>query len=1788
MLPHWRERTRTGRLRAPGPITRGCKRHGGQVRTCATGFIGASSLVLASSLLVFPAQAAEPAVPEPRVASQSCTGSGPTTGVASAAGRVTNDGNGVSAARVYAYDLETGSITCVLSASDGTYTVPLPGVTSGSSLRRPVSGWVVAAAAPSGSALGGTSRTLAWNSVSPSGTVTVTDLLLGAATVKAKATVDDQVVTAPTLVCAGFESVEWAGPCGIAPAGSTDPVALSTGSGAPQSIVAQAKVDGSWWRAWESSGASGVTVTVPLDAEASRASRQCALGQPVRGSVTREVDGAIVGVQSSVEAFGLWTVGGSPYRAYLGDALSDRDGSYTLCADFTQLPGGSTAGVRLVVNATSVLGGVTTVTAMANSCTAGCVGEDVRLDSTPDLGGSVTYGGLTGLAAQVPFAWWHVYSGSLDQGEPVYDFHVSGGYAGPDGVWGLAFADGLNPVPNGEYLAQIRPPAGRMGYPETFTQFTSSNSSAAVNVALETGNFVGRALAADGSALEWSWLSARQVECTSRCVYRGASTDSQGWFAMEIPDGIYDVTAYAPWGSTTTVNTTRRVVVSGGVVTTIDGSPPANPLEFVMEGPNARILVRAAGSAVPETHLSVMRWSDLGSLDWFADGYTSTTGVAGLKLTPGEYVVAVNHWGSQLVPPTVQHWKVTQSGSDISISSCAITGRLYERPCPSGSSVTAFPRDSSGDWLLDLPAANLVATVTSPDGQQSVAEASVCLVQEGSNSWSNWQDYLGCRGTNSAGKVAFHLPPSSDFSLHIQPPWNSEADWVASTFRFRTDQAGNVCSVASSSSCTPLASPNIALPFSGPNVIATVRGVGGTELNGGWAYVEKACFHYWECREWVTSTSVSSRGRISLKLDASDDTYYLRVFPGNLNDGSVETSFAFRVTDANAVQNLSLQLKAPNVTGTVRDSTGTVAPYAQINVERAVGDMWTWVNVHASTSLTGEYRLLLDPGTYRLRLQPQQEDRSRAVATVSSTFTVGNSPVSLDVSLRAPNFTGVIKRSGGVALPYAWIQVQKWYDAYGYYVWSDEVAGSDSGANGAFGLNLPAGRWRLVINPPWGVLTASRTIVPVRSNGVGVCLDVSPYTTCTSDRYLLPGYVVTMDSPNVSGQVRMPDGVGEVSYAWIEVQRWIDDTTGFSWDFDLPEATTGPAATFALKLPTGRWRLTAHPDTALAGATRNSVDVTVDSSGLCLTSSAPCSSANLIPLGSLNVALRSPNVLGTVTAGGASVPYAWAYADRWNSTWGGWESTNNYAWTREGGRYVFTLLDDGDYRIRANASGGLRGYTEGATYLRVASEEVCELTGSPESGGSPSCRGAGALDDSILVTTSLTPVNVVAVITGEGRPAPWTWVQLQQQVNGEWEGRQGNHTLGDGSVSLSVSTDDSAVFRLRIEPPWGSNVDYVRTYAPFVAYRDGATTRICAPSNWTPASRTCTVPVTNAVPLQVALNVGGLRGRVTTPDGNSGIPWSWIEVQQWRAYSGSPSQHAWMWTDAYAHASYTGNFTLSVEDPGIYRLTAYPTWPNLSGWSKRTVIVQFDGAGGWCRQNAISGTGPASEFGPCDDTPGMSATRLPMPLLASNVIGGIVFDDTVNGVRTSRAMPYGWIAVEKQATGEWVTSLSTSDQGRFAMFLEDDTYVVTGYPNWRFTQRPPVSKTIVVRDGVVISGLTNGELKLDLDAVPPNVLLTVNGVTGQRLIAVERDANDDTTSVDWEFESAYSTSTNGETPNVAALNLRPGIYRLTVVPDIGKVISPSTPVEITVLPSGVVQAAVSITETNAPTPSASP
>ena len=1733
----------------------------------------ASASLVGVSLLSAPPALAQDAPSATSAASAVCDGVVNASGVATAEGTVTVPSGSPLGSRVYAFELESGKVTCVQAAADGAFTLPLPGLTAGQGLRRPADGWVLSVSAPDGVDLGSTSQLLTWDAVTIGGTVSGISLALGEVSVRAGAVATETRGTFPTLICSAWSNSLASGACGVATANDPDSqVLLAAGFASYTAVDAFAVVSGGLLTgSAEGVGSSSLTVQLSSPTTAG----QCGAWPVVSGRVTRDVDGVAGRVAANITIEAIPANPSASSRQWLTGGRTSADGTFSSCLDSEVLSRVPASGVRIIVVAEPLTGGVKTVQEISRDCLQGCAGVEVSLGLTPSVGGTISPAGAPANSLFGQHPYWNLWMGSLSGTDLVTQYYISEGMADARGRWGLAFVGGLSPLANGSHVVEVVPADRAQGYSDARVAFNVASSQGTANVSLSRGNVVGRVLSGPGTPQSWSWLSIQSHPCREYCRSFGTSVDRQGWFSVNLPDGDYRLTAQPSWDDSLSTTTTFDVTVSGGNVTKFMGSAATTPLTLRLRSPNATLVVRQGGQALSYVGMAVSRW--LGGTDgpsYDQDSWRSSTtdGVVTEFLEPGAYRVVLYPSSSLGLGPVVQGWRVSSVNGQTSIAVCQKRPGWWADPCPPEAPASTLPKDGSGRWLVDFPEPRIIATVTSPDRSQALPWANVCVTYTQTDEWGNTYSDGWCTQASESGTIGLPLTDSGTYQVRVAKPGDLSEDWAEVVYEFEVDSDGDICARVSRSLCDPVSDTRVTLPLRGANVIATIRGVGESLLPYGWVEIYQDCRDYLGCQRWILSTHVSSQGRLAVNLDASDDTYYLRVHPQGLSDGSVTTTFPVKVSNSQTVQKFDWTLRAPNVSGRITDWQGQPMVASGVQVQRLVGSQWIWQDAYAYTDLAGDYRLLLDPGTYRLRVFPDSTIRSRAVATTGSAFTVGNSAVTTNLTMRRPNLVGRVVASGNTALAHSWIDVQQWYPAYGYYDWSPDVSGTDTSSTGDFGLDLPEGKWRLVVRAPWGSLNVSRTIVAVVSDGTGVCLDNG--SSCTPDRYLDANYVLTMEQPNASGHIVMPDGVSRISDGWIDVRRWSALSSSFVWDFDLPSASIGTQASFALRLPAGRWQLTAHPDSGRVGATRNSIDVTVDNVGLCLTSDAPCDVDDSIGPGNLRIALRAPNVSGVVTRGGTPVLGAWVYTERWRAEWGGWEWSDLYSSSSLGGAYSLTIDTPGTYRITARGPGNVRGFTDGKSYVNVDDTGICEIS-APEVNSAPSTTCTGPRDDSVGVNTQLAPANFVAEIRDDSVTMPWMWVQLQEKTDYGWHWREGRSTIADGSVSFTVSTpaDDTTHYRLFLDPAWGGPGEFSRTLFDFIAYRQTSDGPVltCALADWDSTARVCGDPISVDQAADVQLATAGLRVSLSNPD-STPAAWSWVYVERWSEDPWSSGSYRWQWEDAYGYTRGTGNVTLPVTDPGVYRLTAEPRWPNLEGYAPRRQIVQIDAQGQWCLQGASSDT-TADAFGACESSPSPSSTRVAMTLATSNVVGGLVFDDTVGVALISRGMPYGWIEV-RDDSGNYVTSVGTTNQGRFALRLEDGNYTLIGYPNWQFSQRPPVRLPITVQGDAVTDGLTGGELILDLDSVPPNVTLTIDDVTGARLVAVEVE-----TSSGWESASQYNVVSSGGATNLAKFALPVGRYRLSVVPEIDHSIvgENSVLVEVTSA-SGQYPVSVSITE----------
>ena len=138
-------------------------------------------------------------------------------------------------------------------------------------------------------------------------------------------------------------------------------------------------------------------------------------------------------------------------------------------------------------------------------------------------------------------------------------------------------------------------------------------------------------------------------------------------------------------------------------------------------------------------------------------------------------------------------------------------------------------------------------------------------------------------------------------------------------------------------------------------------------------------------------------------------------------------------------------------------------------MEKKNGDYWDWTTFGSQIQEDGTYRLQVDPGTYRLIVSPGWRS-SGVVETPSEDFTVASTQVTVNVTLAAPNLTGVVTNLVA-AVDNSKLNGQPQYygAAYGYilkknganYNWINKYI--TVFADGSYSTYLPNGTYRIEI-----------------------------------------------------------------------------------------------------------------------------------------------------------------------------------------------------------------------------------------------------------------------------------------------------------------------------------------------------------------------------------------------------------------------------------------------------------------------------------------------------------------------------------------------------------------------------------------------------------------------------------------------------------------------------------------------------------------------------------------------------
>ena len=1699
----------------------------------------AAGPILAAGLLVGApyAVADEPRV-EPRTVASSCgavTSSAAVAAWATRTGVVSSSSGGVAGASVYAINTETGAQTCDVTDANGVYSLELPATGAGGNARAAADFWLIVANPPLDSNLSSNSSVLRSATVAGSSSQ-ATDLALSAPTSSVVITLNGDDTAA--FACAYSDK---GGPlpvtCGLAQSYVADDsmyARLALAPGIAYQVDGSLFSDGVLYEGFLQDEVRSTTQRVAVELEPTGLPDCTGLPAKMGGSITKS--GGIP-TRASVGAFALLPDG--PQRI-LG-TWSLPNGQFRTCTG--NVPNGYSQNL-MVATYTGVMGGNAYLKPLAGLTDDSLLNLELDLSAPVQVGGTVQADGAPLVGSQ-----WNI--AQFRDGAPQIPIFQDSrtDYQGRWGVFGL---------PDDTYALLAYPADDDATRAMSITPFVIRNGTvaewagqpqspafpfAAPPVALSPANVTGTATRPNGSpqASSTAFLEAcADLNDESTCIKRGGRTNSLGQFGFTLPDDTYyfQVTVQPQWWESGTIETTSPIATKPQ-----NGSAVVN---LTMSQPNAEFLIQAAGnspSPIPGASASLAKFVGTPLSDPWQNvtnwAEADSQGILSLNFdVSGVYRMEVrspyDNWG-----PQVTTYMNVAVGEDrtVLIDVCEVV--LGDgMPC----SAESDPLSKEGStWLITRPVANVSGTLVSAAGSDDTVSGGGIQIERVTGLNRQWFGYSQTGSEQAEGRVSLYLPPGT-YVVQFDKPRRSSQPWAANSYFMTADDTGVCVKEELSAECTPTSPLDMTFNLLTGNFFGTVKSVNGSSVSQGWVQVFRSLE---SGEEYVTGTQISNG---SFVLNLPDGSYSF-VITSNSNADGVATRFAQDISSESVTR--EFVLKAANVTGKVLLADSSPAAGAQVEAQKWVdaGDsgQWQWVNAWAQADGSGEFALNLDPGTYRLRVQPQSGSEGAAVTT-SEAFTLASEDDTkfISVTLSVPNVQGVVNMPAGAAAAYSWIELRKWSNETSQYEWSEAYTGSMSDQNGEFHLALPDGRWQLTANPPWGDTTASRTSVNVVVSGQSVCLD-SGAGVCSGDSVL--SVVITLTAPNVSGTVKFQSG-NPAANTWIDVRPFDINLGRYEWDPAFQGINVNFDGSFSATLADGDYRLTANPPWGNSTATRSTTDITVQSPLVCLTATKPCGADDSIAPGALNLILGEPNIQGAVLADSVPVAFSNLQVEKWNSDIGQWQWQEIWANSSANGSYALNLSDAGSYRLTAQPTNLTSDFSAGRAYAYVADGKLCAPANEAAAESDDPCA---ATNSSLTLNVSLAGADLIGKVTNGSDPLRDAWVSLLQRNSSGWyDWVGGTPSRVGGKFALSLD-DSTAEYRIEVFPPWGGNADLTRKSVDIVAYALGSNERVCLKADWNETSATCSADISE---LTIALSGGNVRGFVKPPTGDTGIRDAGISVEKWVEAPWNPGsgQYVWQWADLFTDSRSGGAFSLSIDTPGTYRLEARPPWNNPSGLSSGRKIITVNGSGAWCEQEDTTGS-TASAHGACEGPISTDDSRLTIRLATPNVTtrvysqsGGTpvadawvtLFQDVVKTVP-------GGSADDTYVSRVWIGGTPTNADGFVYLNVTSaGAYSLEVYPPWQSgTALPKFTKDFTV----VCSGASCTESGLD-DSIwfpQPNLsgfVLSADDSSTKvpnAWVSVEKDMGGG----DFRWTD-QGTSTNGKGKYV--LSLENGTYRITANP----------------------------------------
>ena len=1069
-----------------------------------------------------------------------------------------------------------------------------------------------------------------------------------------------------------------------------------------------------------------------------------------------------------------------------------------------------------------------------------------------------------------------------------------------------------------------------------------------------------------------------------------ANSNSNGRFALDLPQGTYTVTAREPYVNPLQLvaGSLRLKVTQVGELTTMqvweNGAwVTKETLDLRLRNPNfLGTLLPPTGDIsrtfIANANMRFERQDPISGMYQWTNVYSSTNNA-------GQYRIGLDdgNWRIKFEPPYDLRGEYT-----------GVTILLVI----SGGEVTSINGSACGPCVTDirLPLPSLRGLVKDAQGNivvnANMNARRLDMNYSPTNEWYSWTS------TNNAGKYSFAIPSNGSttltrYEVRIEPPYmmpgSTSVSTLATTIKyFGTLTRGGIdylCALAGEYATTCLGEEKEYgtlqdLVMNSANVFGQVL----FDDAGVPAWIEVQKKNVQGNFEYSGNSGVSARsdGQFAVRLEQG--IYKLTARPQTVSNGEapgtlyvlVRSDLTYCADTAppnntcTTSPSADINLESSNLRGTVKTESGDVISNIWLEPSKWNADLnyWNWIN-GASIDSQGRFALrLIDdgPGASKYQLSVRiPEWYSSNVASKKFTiwvddFIPGGSTNDLcesrslsdcrgtnvwsaesnhDFVLGSGNVSGDLKDSEGNVVPNRYLQMEL---LTGTDSWDWYNSSTSTNALGRFALELDPGTYRFRIEPPSDLRSTHSSIkqeITVADDGTW-CRDT--VTSC------VPGQDLNFQFELSNVRVHL-DMTG-VSWAWSNVNRWRSE---------LDDCPATP----------------------------------------------PMSSSN-----------------------------GWQY-------WQCWEWMNIHSYPNAAGDFSLQL-PVGIYNVNAEfeKTDGTRSRVK--VLLGVNSDSFIAQP-IPGVSGIEDLSGTQSVVNGVLQIAP-PPPTLKGILreppfSGQsGNTVRWSWIEVQQKVtndNGDsyWEWRDlgtGTGMNGNFGLNLEVPTSPNInIYRLRFRSNQGS----LATFTADVLVNSEGQHSIDSNSDGLPDDGSTWL--SSETSWEVHFPIPNVTGLLTNSDGTTPVSGSWINAQRWISYGNNDNSGYWNWIDMWSSTDQTGRYSMVMPE-GDYRLEVRPPWDS----SDLAVFYAFISVD----SNGVATRCVSQEVMPCSPTGSQDEIDLSFP--APTLIGQLVREDGTN-----TPVSDSWISVQKYDGTNWQwsnTGASTNRNGRFALLLEAGSYRMEINPPW--------------------------------------------------------------------------------------------------------------------------------------------